>query len=70
MSGAPEARYDLIADETETAAQEARQYLKRLRLIEVTCHPGAVFWTNPSGLAYFESAGTKRCSQPAAVGAD
>jgi hypothetical protein len=35
MSGAPEARYDLIADEAEDAAQEARQYLARHRFVEV-----------------------------------
>jgi hypothetical protein len=35
MSGMPEARYDLIADESEAAAQEARQYLERHRIIEV-----------------------------------
>jgi hypothetical protein len=35
MSGTPEARYDLIADDAEAAAQEARQYLERHRIIEV-----------------------------------
>ena len=35
MFGTPEARYDPIADEAEAAAQEAWQYLKRHRIIEV-----------------------------------
>jgi len=35
MSGTPEARYDLIADDAEAAAQEARQYLERHQTIEV-----------------------------------
>jgi hypothetical protein len=35
MSGTPEARYDLVADEAKAAAQEAGQYLVRHRIIEV-----------------------------------
>ena len=31
VSGTPEARYDLIADDAEAATQEARQYLERHR---------------------------------------
>ena len=35
MSGAPEARYDLIADEEEAATQEAEQYLEQHPIVEV-----------------------------------
>ena len=35
MSGTPEARYDLVADDADAAVQEARQYLDRHQTIEV-----------------------------------
>jgi len=35
MSGTPEARYDLVANDAEAAEQEARQYLERHRIIEI-----------------------------------
>jgi hypothetical protein len=35
MSGTPEARYDLVANDAEAAEQEARQYLEQHWIVEV-----------------------------------
>lgn len=35
MSGMPEARYDLVANDAGAAEQEARQYLEQHRIVEV-----------------------------------